>query len=112
MGDQVGAQRSPEVVELSTVPDVYCNGVLTSVSGYDVLLVLQRHTPDAPEGGLIHETVAQVRLSHGLAWVTAHLILTGLTKLAKKEGLFCVPKDVLERLDLTEEYGRFVEMAK
>lgn len=54
-------------------------------------------------------TLADVQLAHGNAWTTAHMVLKGLSQLIADQGAFSVPPDVLDRLELHDEFAKIKE---
>lgn len=110
---QLGPDAERRVVgELGSIPDIYANSIAVYTSGYDVTLRIMREAPDLGEKGIERQVVAQIRLSHGMAWVVSHLIQEGLRNLVKGAGPFVVPQDTLERLKLGPVFDEFIERAR
>jgi hypothetical protein len=97
------------------VPDIYVNATQILVGSYDVTLRLSRQTPQPAEEDVQERgedrVAGWVRMSHAQAWTAAHLVLRLLSDLVRDHGCFLVTKDLLERLDLRDEYQRLQELA-
>ena len=98
------------LVEGLKVPDLYTDATVVSVGAYDVTLSLSHETP-VSAGEVARVPAGFLRMSHSHAWVVAHLLLQNLSRLVKANGMFMVPKDVLERLALTDEYEEMARKA-
>lgn len=110
--EQVPPSAKIKVVD-NGAPDIYATGVSIFTTGYDMMLRFQRQSPDADEKETVQEIVVQVRLSHGLAWILAQLVLDALAKLVSSNGFtFSAPRDVLERHKLVDRLTRFLAEAQ
>lgn len=110
MGDEM--EKTGMAEQHDGLPDLYANSTRVAASGYDLTLrfVLQR--PQGDGGTNSSRIVADVHLAHGQAWAMAHLVLKALETVVKTEkSAFLVPNDVLERLELTDEFSNFVSNA-
>ena len=91
---------------------LYVNSTGVFVSGYDVTLSLQVENPTIgePPEGVDVTPLCLVKMSHAQAWTAAHIMLVTLRALIEREHrMFLVPADVLERLNLADEYAKWEE---
>lgn len=93
----------------TSAPCGYANATNVTASGYDVTIQFMRDYPSFESIAASREVVAILSLSHGQAWTMAHLILKVLEAVVNESGPFAVPKDVLERAGLTDDFAAFLE---
>ena len=69
------------------VPDIYCDGVVTAVTPYDVILQLQRRPKENPSGATqLPDLVGCVRLSLEQAKVLCIVLKASLKALEDSQG--------------------------
>jgi len=105
------AKKTEVVVGPPAIPDIYVNTTAIYVGAYDVTLRLCQEAPDLVEEGTERRVVAQIRMAHAQAWTAAHITLRLLDNLVKTHGPFLVTGDLLDRLNLSDEYRRLQELA-
>lgn len=118
MSDQNRGERNQNtetVVGPSDIPDIYVNATEVTVGVFDVTLLLSQEVPEVDKRGKVkiieRRPLARIRMSHAQAWTAAYLIVRLLSRLVRVHGRFLVPGELLDRLDLRDEYQELQELA-
>ena len=92
MPDELQSEKRVDAAMAADIPDLYCNGFLTSVGGGDILVILERH-------GF---PVARLNLSHVLAKTLGNSLLGSVGAAEEKLGMkFPTTHEMLEAFEET-----------
>lgn len=92
MSDELQSEKRVEAAMAADIPDLYCNGFLTSVGGGDILVILERH-------GF---PVARLNLSHILAKTLGNSLVSSVAAAEEKLGIkFPTTHDVMAAFEET-----------
>ena len=86
------------------VPEFYVNVFGVNIGAYDVLFTFAQE--DATKEEVVRKEVVKLRTSHKHAWVMVKLLNSLMDKYVTDIGPFSLPKEIVERHQLQEEYNK------
>ena len=101
--------KKTTICDADELPDIYTNSVGIHASTQDISINLYREAQSPDEDHLERRYLGRIRMTNAQAWVVSQLIIKGLKQLSKAHGLFLLPDNVLEKMDLKDEYAEFVK---
>jgi hypothetical protein len=96
-------QRIP-VIEMEETPDLYVDGVMTTVMPYGVTVYLQRQDVDLNTMQPCNHVVGKLRMSHAQAWALAETLGRVVEQYMRDVGPIHLPDSLLDQTGLRQAY--------